>query len=108
MLLKNFKLVFNWPNSRAAQDLTTADPLQRENFTMSRASKATLLVVTLASASTIYFVHKYQADEKAVHPPYYPLMTVHARGRDPRCGTTTDKTGADAGVAGTTAITEGV
>jgi len=33
---------------------------------MSLASKATLLAVTLASASTIYFVHHYQASEKAV------------------------------------------
>jgi len=38
------------------------------NAPMSLASKATLLAVTLASASTIYFVHHYQASEKAVLP----------------------------------------
>jgi len=41
---------------------------------MSRASKATLLAVTLATCSTIYFVHRYQAEEKAVKVPIGPLL----------------------------------
>jgi hypothetical protein len=33
---------------------------------MSRASKTTLLLVTLITGSTIFYVHKYQQDERTV------------------------------------------
>jgi hypothetical protein len=33
---------------------------------MSRASKTTLILVTLITGSTIFYVHKYQQDERTV------------------------------------------
>ena len=43
---------------------------------MSRASKATLLASLIATGSTIYFVHKYQFDEKAVDSPSIPNLLL--------------------------------
>lgn len=43
-------------------------PIVVKSIYMSRASKITLLTVTLATCSTILFVHRDQANEKAVPP----------------------------------------
>jgi protein PET117 len=64
--------VIRWLSPCISLPIINLDPRQRKAFLlgtnvwMSRASKITLLAVTMATCSTIYFVHKYQADEKAV------------------------------------------